>query len=195
MAAGQQAAMGTFLAFTRAQESSRRPGRRHISVQGGRQRQGQHRILQEAAEPGISPRDLRQGQLRPHPPAVERAHRRADRDLSEGSRLEPADRSGARGALPAGQGQADRLCRRPSRRSSIYPESDQSVPAHYARAYAYHLGAYPEKANAEADALLATAPERSLLPRAEGPDPARIRPARRGDRAAARGGRHAPDSR
>jgi predicted Zn-dependent protease len=33
------------------------------------------------------------------------------------------------------------------------------VPAHYARAYAYHLGAYPDKANAEADALLATAPD------------------------------------
>jgi predicted Zn-dependent protease len=40
-----------------------------------------------------------------------------------------------------------------------YPESDQSVPAHYARAYAYHLGAYPEKALSEADALLATNPD------------------------------------
>ena len=39
-----------------------------------------------------------------------------------------------------------------------YPESDQSVPAHYARAYAYHLGAYPDKAEAEADALLAIDP-------------------------------------
>jgi predicted Zn-dependent protease len=37
-----------------------------------------------------------------------------------------------------------------------YPESDQSVPAHYARAYAYHLGGYPDKAEAEAEALLAT---------------------------------------
>jgi predicted Zn-dependent protease len=37
-----------------------------------------------------------------------------------------------------------------------YPESDQSVPAHYARAYAYHLGGYPEKAISEANALLAT---------------------------------------
>ena len=27
-----------------------------------------------------------------------------------------------------------------------YPESDQSIPAHYARAYAYHLGGYPDKA-------------------------------------------------
>jgi predicted Zn-dependent protease len=39
-----------------------------------------------------------------------------------------------------------------------YPETDQSVPAHYARAYAYHLGAYPDKALSEADILLATAP-------------------------------------
>jgi predicted Zn-dependent protease len=39
-----------------------------------------------------------------------------------------------------------------------YPESDQSVPAHYARAYAYHLGGYPDKAVHEADALLATNP-------------------------------------
>jgi len=40
-----------------------------------------------------------------------------------------------------------------------YPETDQTVPGHYARAYAYHLGAYPDKALAEADALLKTAPE------------------------------------
>jgi len=39
-----------------------------------------------------------------------------------------------------------------------YPERDQSVPGHYARAYAYHLGGYPEKAEAEANALLATDP-------------------------------------
>ncbi len=38
------------------------------------------------------------------------------------------------------------------------PESDQSIPAHYARAYAWHRAAYPDKADAEADALLATAP-------------------------------------
>lgn len=39
-----------------------------------------------------------------------------------------------------------------------YPERDQSIPAHYARAYAYHRGAYPAKALSEADALLAAAP-------------------------------------
>ncbi len=39
-----------------------------------------------------------------------------------------------------------------------YPESDQSIPAHYARAYAWHKSAYPDRALAETDALLAALP-------------------------------------
>ena len=46
----------------------------------------------------------------------------------------------------------------PKRAVAKYPESDQSIPAHYARAYAYHIGGYPDKALAEADALLKTDP-------------------------------------
>jgi predicted Zn-dependent protease len=40
-----------------------------------------------------------------------------------------------------------------------YPETDQSVPARYARAYAWHKSAYPEKALAEVRSLLAEAPD------------------------------------
>jgi predicted Zn-dependent protease len=40
----------------------------------------------------------------------------------------------------------------------MYPQSDQSVPARYARAYAWHRAAHPERALAEADSLLAEAP-------------------------------------
>ncbi|MCT8001347.1 M48 family metalloprotease [Sphingomonas sanguinis] len=39
-----------------------------------------------------------------------------------------------------------------------FPDSDQSVYAHYARAYAYHKAAYPDKADAEASALIAKDP-------------------------------------
>ena len=39
-----------------------------------------------------------------------------------------------------------------------FPARDQSVPARYARAYAYHRGGYPDAANREVDALLAAAP-------------------------------------
>jgi predicted Zn-dependent protease len=45
-----------------------------------------------------------------------------------------------------------------TRTLKLYPPSDKSVPAHYARAYAYHKTAYPAQAVAEADALLAIAP-------------------------------------
>lgn len=40
-----------------------------------------------------------------------------------------------------------------------YPLSDQSIEAHYARAYAYHKGGYPEKARAETAALVRADPD------------------------------------
>jgi predicted Zn-dependent protease len=39
-----------------------------------------------------------------------------------------------------------------------YPDTDQSLPAHYARAYAWHRGAYPDKAVEEVNKLVAAAP-------------------------------------
>lgn len=39
-----------------------------------------------------------------------------------------------------------------------YPETDQSVPARYARAYAWHRGGYPARAVQEVDKLVADAP-------------------------------------
>jgi predicted Zn-dependent protease len=39
-----------------------------------------------------------------------------------------------------------------------YPSSDTSIPAHYARAYAYHLSGYPDQAASEATALVKAAP-------------------------------------
>jgi predicted Zn-dependent protease len=40
-----------------------------------------------------------------------------------------------------------------------YPETDLTVPGHYARAYAWHKAAYPDKALREADALVAKNPD------------------------------------
>lgn len=47
----------------------------------------------------------------------------------------------------------------PEQTLNKYPDSDQSVYAHYARAYAYHKGGYPDKAEAEAAALIAKDPK------------------------------------
>ena len=117
MMAGQQAAMTQVPRLHPDPGSVRRPGRGQISSWRGDQRQGPARVLREASEPGIPPRDLFQGQLRPHPPAVERAHPGARAELQGGSRLQQADRPGARGALRAGQSQALRL-RRPQPRGA-----------------------------------------------------------------------------
>lgn len=46
----------------------------------------------------------------------------------------------------------------PKRTLQLYPESDKSVPAHYARAFAYHKSAYPDRAMFEIETLLKTAP-------------------------------------
>ena len=47
----------------------------------------------------------------------------------------------------------------PQNTLNLYPESDQSVYGHYARAYAWHKKGYPDKAEAETLALLKTAPK------------------------------------
>src|SRR3954471_9517468 len=49
-----------------------------------------------------------------------------------------------------------------------YPESDKSIPAHYARAYAYHMGGYPDKAISEVNALLAIDPHDAFFLELEG---------------------------
>ncbi len=46
----------------------------------------------------------------------------------------------------------------PQRVMRLYPDSDKSIPAHYARAYAWHRSAFVDLALAEADALLAKSP-------------------------------------
>jgi predicted Zn-dependent protease len=46
----------------------------------------------------------------------------------------------------------------PKTTMNIFPETDQSVYAHYARAYAWHKAGYPEKADAESAALLKADP-------------------------------------
>ncbi len=46
----------------------------------------------------------------------------------------------------------------PARAFQVYPETLKTEPARYAHAYAWHKGAYPDAAVAEADALLALHP-------------------------------------
>ncbi|MCL6699800.1 M48 family metalloprotease [Sphingomonas sp. NSE70-1] len=158
MAAGQQAAMGSFLSFTRAQEASAdQAGAQYLSKAGisGRgsieffkKLQNQEYRLAVFAKDSYN---------RTHPLSSER--------IAALSEIYQKDPAWNRKTDPALEARFQRVKAKligfvtPTEAVKRYPESDQSVPAHYARAYAYHLGAYPDKANAEADALLATNPE------------------------------------
>ena len=158
MMAGQRAAMGNFMAFTRAQESSADLAGASYLAKAGISGKGSleffKKLQNQEYRLAIYAKDSYD---RTHPLSQERIQ-----SLSETFQKDPAWNRPSDPALKARfervkaklQGYID-----PQVAARKYPEADQSVPGHYARAYAYHLGAYPEKALAEADALLETAPQ------------------------------------
>jgi predicted Zn-dependent protease len=158
MAAGQQAAMGSFLSFTRAQEASAdQAGAQYLSKSGvsGRGSIEFFKKLQnQEYRLAIYAKD---SYNRTHPLSSER--------IAALTEIYQKDPAWNRKADPALEARFQRVKAKligyvtPEQAVKLYPETNQSVPAHFARAYAYHLGAYPDKANAEAEALLATAPE------------------------------------
>lgn len=156
-ALGQQAATGSFLAFSRAQESSADlAGASYLSKAGvsGKGSLSFFKKLQnQEYRLAIYAKDSYD---RTHPLSSERI-----RTLEQIYQKDPAWNKPIDPALEA---RFERVKAKligfvnPSEAVAEYPESNQSVPAHYARAYAYHLGAYPDKANSEADALLSANP-------------------------------------
>jgi len=158
LAAGQQAALGTFLAFSRAQETSADlAGASYLSKAGisGRGSIEFFKKLQnQEYRLAIYATD-----------SYDRTHPLSSERIQALSQLYQKDPAWNKKTDPALEARFQRVKAKligfvtPKEAVKFYPESDQSVPAHYARAYAYHLGAYPDKANAEADALLATAPD------------------------------------
>lgn len=156
-AAGQQAAMTSFLSFTRAQESTTDlAGAAYLSKAGisGRGSLEFFKKLQnQEYRLAIYAKDSYD---RTHPLSSERVQSLEQIYKKDPAWNKPSD--------PALEARFQRVKAKligfvtPKEAVKFYPESNRSLPAHYARAYAYHLGAYPEKANQEADALLATAP-------------------------------------
>ena len=153
MMAGQQAAEGEFMAFTRAQEATadasaaRFLSKAGISGKGildffGKLQNYEYRLA-------IYSKDSFD---RDHPLNQERIQALGQILRTDPAYSKPTD--------PALEARFQRVKAKligyvdPKLAVTKYPERDQSVPAHYARAYAYHLGGYPQKAEAEANALL-----------------------------------------
>ncbi|BBD01675.1 MULTISPECIES: M48 family metalloprotease [Sphingobium] len=158
MGLGQQAAMTKYLAFSRGQESSADlAGARYLSQAGlsGKGSLEFFKKLQNQEYRLAIPQDNSYG--RTHPLSGERIN-----VLREVYTVDPAWERPPDKALEA---RFERIKAKligfvyePTQTLQKYPESDQSMPAHYARAYAWHKSAYPQKALEEADALLAAAP-------------------------------------
>jgi predicted Zn-dependent protease len=158
LAAGQQAAMGSFLAFTRAQEaSSDQAGAQYLSKAGisGRGSIEFFKKLQnQEYRLAIYAKD-----------AYDRTHPLSNERIAALTEIYQKDPAWNHKTDPALETRFQRVKAKligfvtPKEAVKFYPESDQGVPAHYARAYAYHLGAYPDQAKKEADALIAADPE------------------------------------
>lgn len=158
LGAGQQAAIGKFLAFSRAQESSADlAGARYLSAAGlsGKGSLAFFKRLQNLEFRLAIPQEDSYG--RTHPLSGERIQILTEvyeKDPAWNARIDPQLEAQFERVKAKLQG----FVSEPTRTLQLYPEKDQSIPAHYARAYAWHKSAYPDKALAEASALLATNP-------------------------------------
>ena len=158
LAAGQQAAMGSFLAFNRVQETSADLAGASYLAKSGISGRGSleffKKLQNQEYRLAIFAKD-----------SYDRTHPLSSERISSLTELYQKDPAWGRKTDPAVEARFQRVKAKligfvtPQQAVKYYPESDKSVPAHYARAYAYHLGAYPDKANAEADYLLSTAPD------------------------------------
>jgi predicted Zn-dependent protease len=158
MAAGQRAALGSFMAFTRAQESSADlAGASYLSkagISGKGSLEFFKKLQNQEYRLAIYAKDSYD---RTHPLSQERVQALREtyqKDASWNQPIDPALEARFERVKAKLQGYID-----PQVAARKYPETDQTIPAHYARAYAYHLGAYPDKALNEADTLLKSAPE------------------------------------
>jgi predicted Zn-dependent protease len=157
MMAGQRAALGDFLAFTRAQEATADATGSRLLSKAGISGKGMldffGKLQNEEYRLAIYDKDSFD---RDHPLSSERIQALEQKLKSDPAYNKPID--------PALEARFQRVKAKllgfvdPKQAVLRYPESDQSIPAHYARAYAYHLGGYPQKAEAEADALIAKDP-------------------------------------
>ncbi len=161
MMAGQQAAMGKFLAFSRTQESSAdAAGAQYLSKAGISGRGSLAffgKLLNQEYRYGYSQSD-EAGFYRTHPLS-------GDRIASLRGTYE-ADPAWEKPADARNQANFERIkakltgyLAKPAETLRDYPETDMTVPALYARAYAYHKNARVDRALEAADALLAKEPD------------------------------------
>ncbi len=160
IAAGQQAALGSFLSYSRTQEATAdAAGARYLSMAGisGRGSVDFFMKLQNQEFRYAIPQDDEQAYGRTHPLSGDRI-----RVLRDSYSADPAWDTPTPPDIEARfqrvRAKLIGFVNEPQQTFRTYPESDVSLPARYARAYAWHKDAHPERALAETAALLRAAP-------------------------------------
>lgn len=161
MMAGQQAALGKFLAFTRTQEASAdAAGASFLSKAGitGRGSISFFKKLQNLEFRHGYTRTLDSEFYSTHPMTGDRIATLQDTYEKDPAWDRPTDQA-LEARFQRVKAKLLGYMEEPNRTLQVYPESKTDVPARYARAYAWHKEAFLDKAVVEADALLATAPD------------------------------------
>ena len=158
LAAGQQAAMGKFLAFNRVQEATADASAvKYLSTAGitGRGMLSFFKTMQQQEyRYGLSRIDPF---MQSHPLSGERIQTMTADLQASPAWNRPADPL-LYERFRRVKAKLDGYLMPPAQALRKYPDSDQSLYARYARAYAYHRAGYPEKADAEAEALVKADP-------------------------------------
>jgi predicted Zn-dependent protease len=161
IAAGQQAAMGSFLSFNRDQEAATDlAGVRYLSgagITGKGMIQFFERLRGNEIRAGYSQAD-EAAYARTHPLTGDRIQvlrGTLDDDPAWDAPPEPDLQE----RFLRAKAKLFGYLAEPRRTLNVFPPQDTSVPARYARAYAYHKDARVDLALAEADALLAREPD------------------------------------
>jgi predicted Zn-dependent protease len=158
MAAGQQAALSKYLAFTRTQESSADQAAASYLTKSGVSGKGLISFFKKLQ--GIEfrlaiPQEDSYG--RTHPLSGERVAVLTDK-LAGTPAWDAKSSTALEARFQRVKAKLKGYMSEPKQTLIDYPESNTSIPGRYARAYAWHRKAYPEKALTEANALLAVAP-------------------------------------
>lgn len=158
--AGQQAALGKYLAFSRAQESSAdAAGMQYLSKAGisGRGSIAFFSKLQGMEYRRGFTRDADAEFYSTHPMTADRIATLQDSYERDPAWKKPDD-SVIEARFQRIKAKLYGYLAEPNNTLVAYPQTMTGVPARYARAYAYHKEALLEKSMAEVDALIASAP-------------------------------------
>jgi predicted Zn-dependent protease len=170
MQLGQRAALGNYLAFSRAQEATTDAAGVKFLSGAGVTGQGMlnffKKLQQQEYRYGIR-RGSETSYVMSHPLSGERIS-----TLTADLQADPAWNTPPDPAIEARflrvQAKLRGYVADPKDTLRKYPETDMTVPAHYARAYAYHLSGYPQQAAAEAQALVKAEPDNPYFLELEG---------------------------